>query len=112
MDILQYPFDSQLILRTKKKIRRELLTDGRSRIKKKVAILGGSTTAEIRNMLDLFLLDQGIEAEFYESEYNRYWQDVMFDEYPKPVTAPSYRTILRNPGTGFWATGMFRTNTD
>ena len=80
MDILQYPFDSQLILRTKKKIRRELLADGRSRIKKKVAILGGSTTAEIRNMLDLFLLDQGIEAEFYESEYNRYWQDVMFDE--------------------------------
>ena len=80
MDILQYPFDSQLILRTKKKIRRELMADGRSRIKKKVAILGGSTTAEIRNMLDLFLLDQGIEAEFYESEYNRYWQDVMFDE--------------------------------
>ena len=80
MDILQYPFDSQLILRTKKKIRRELLADGSSRIKKKIAILGGSTTAGIRDMLDLFLLDQGIEAEFYESEYDRYWQDVMFDE--------------------------------
>ncbi len=80
MDILQYPFDSQLILRTKKKIRRELLADGSSRLKKKIAILGGSTTAGIRDMLDLFLLHQGIEAEFYESEYNRYWQDVMFDE--------------------------------
>lgn len=79
MEILQYPFDSQLILRMKKKIRRELLADGSSRIKKKIAILGGSTTAGIRDMLDLFLLHQGIEAEFYESEYNRYWQDVMFE---------------------------------
>ena len=78
MEILQYPFDSQLILRTKKKIRRELLAEDTRRIHKKIAILGGSTTAEIRAVLDLFLLDQGIEAEFYESEYNSYWQDVMF----------------------------------
>lgn len=79
METLEYPFDSQLILRTKKKIRRELLADGSSRIRKKIAILGGSTTSEIRDMLELFLLDQGIEAEFFESDYNRYWQDVMFD---------------------------------
>ena len=79
MDILQYPFDSQLILRKKKKIRRELLEDNSTRIHKRVAILGGSTTTGIREILDLFLLHQGIQAEFYESEYNRYWQDVMFD---------------------------------
>lgn len=79
MDKLKYPFDSQLILRTKKKIRRELLAGKSARIQKKIAILGGSTTAEIRDILDLFLLDLGIEAEFYESEYNNYWQDVMFD---------------------------------
>ena len=84
MDILKYPFDAQLILRTKKKIRRELLADKSTRIQKKIAILGGSTTSEIRDMLDLFLLDQGIEAEFYESEYNNYWQDVMFDN-PKLI---------------------------
>ena len=80
MEILQYPFDSQLILRKKKKIRRELLDDNTNRIHKKVAILGGSTTSEVRDILELFLLDQGIQAEFYESEYNRYWQDVMFDD--------------------------------
>ena len=79
MEGLQYPFDSQLILRTKKKIRRELLSEPGKRIQKKVAILGGSTTAEIRNILELFLLDAGIEPVFYESEYNQYWQDVMFD---------------------------------
>ncbi|MBQ6342596.1 MAG: HAD family hydrolase [Anaerolineaceae bacterium] len=80
MEVLQYPFDSQLILRTKKKIRRELLAADVQRLHKKIAILGGSTTAEIHAILDLFLLDQGIEPEFYESEYNNYWQDVMFAE--------------------------------
>ena len=29
-------------------------------------------------MLDLFLLNYGIEPTFYESEYNRYWQDAVF----------------------------------
>ena len=78
MEGLKYPFDSQLILRTKKKIRRELLAENEQRIRKHIAVLGGSTTSEIRNILELFLLDQGIEPVFYESEYNRYWQDVMF----------------------------------
>ncbi len=76
---LQYPFDSQLILRTKKKLRRELLAQPGKRIQKRIAILGGSTTAEIRNILELFLLDAGIEPVFYESDYNQYWQDIMFD---------------------------------
>ena len=80
MEMLQYPFDAQLLLRKKKGIRRQLLESGQNRIHKNIAILGGSTTAEIRDMLELFLLDMGIEARFYESEYNRYWQDVMFDE--------------------------------
>ena len=78
MEGLKYPFDSQLILRAKKKIRRELLAENEQRIRKHIAVLGGSTTSEIRNILELFLLDQGIEPVFYESEYNRYWQDVMF----------------------------------
>ena len=64
MESLQYPFDSQLILRMKKKIRRELLSEDVRRVPKKIAILGGSTTAEIRSVLELFLLDQGIEPAF------------------------------------------------
>ena len=80
MESLKYPFDSQLILRTKKKIRRELLASDIKRMQKKIAVLGGSTTAAITEILELFLLDQGIEPSFYESDYNRYWQDVMFDD--------------------------------
>ena len=79
MESLKYPFDSQLILRTKKKIRRELLASDTKRIQKKIAVLGGSTTAEITAILELFLLDEGIEPVFYESDFGRYWQDVMFD---------------------------------
>ena len=80
MEVLQYPFDSQLILRTKKKIRRELLASGAGRVPKRIAILGGSTTAEIRDMLELFLLDAGIEPSFYESAFGRYREEILFDE--------------------------------
>lgn len=81
---LEYPFDSDYILKKSKRIRRELLAQaepengGKKFLKKKIAVLGGSTTHDIVRILDLFLLDQGIQAEFYESEYAQYWQDAMF----------------------------------
>ncbi len=78
MKELLYPFDNSLLIKTKKKLKRALLADGSVRIKKKIAVLGGSTTSDIIAMLDVFLLEQGIEAEFYESEYAQYWQDAVF----------------------------------
>ena len=78
MKELMYPFDSQYILKNRKKIKKELMSDGSVRIKKKIAVLGGSTTNDIVSVLDIFLFDSGIEAEFYQSEYNRYWEDAMF----------------------------------
>lgn len=78
MKELEYPFDSKYITKKKKSLRRQLLADGSKRINKKIAILGGSTTNEIMLCLELFLLNQGIEPSFYESEYNMYWQDAMF----------------------------------
>ncbi len=66
---LNYPFDAHTLLRKKKAIRRELL-QGSNYIDKNIAILGGSTTAEIRDMLELFLLQDGIRPKFYESEYD------------------------------------------
>ena len=45
----------------------------------RIAILGGSTTAEVKSMLELFLLAQGIQPTFYESGYNRYCEDVLFE---------------------------------
>lgn len=78
MKQLEYPFDAENIIKKKKAIRRELLEEKVPRITKRIAILGGSTTRDIRNILELFLLNCGIAPEFYESEYNMYWQDVMF----------------------------------
>ena len=75
---LEYPFDSEWILKKSKSIRRTLLSDGTARLKKRIAVLGGSTTHDIVRILDLFLLNHGIEAEFYESEYGMYWEDAMF----------------------------------
>jgi FkbH-like protein len=72
------PFSEQLLLK-RKKIKKELLSQQLDWLDKKIAILGGSTTHDIKDMLELFLLYHGIRVEFYESEYNQYWQEVMFD---------------------------------
>lgn len=79
MKELEYPFDSEFILKKSKKLRRELLENETVRLKKKIAVLGGSTTHDIIRILELFLLDQGIEPEFYESEYGQYFQEAMFE---------------------------------
>jgi FkbH-like protein len=76
--LLTYPFDSERILAQRKRIRRELLEQGSEWLDKRLAILGGSTTHDIRDVLELFLLSHGIRCEFYESEYAQYWQDGIF----------------------------------
>lgn len=79
MKELDYPFDAELLRKRKKKLRRQLWTDDSMQyIEKKVAILGGQTTEDIRQMLELFLLNYGIKPSFYESEYNQYYEDGMF----------------------------------
>ncbi|MBQ1517511.1 MAG: HAD-IIIC family phosphatase [Clostridia bacterium] len=78
MKELEYPFDSAYIIKKRKSLKRVLLSDGTTRLKKKIAVLGGSTTNDIIAITELFLLDAGIEPEFYQSEYAQYWQDAMF----------------------------------
>lgn len=78
MQELMYPFDSNYILMKKKKIKKELLNSNTSFIEKRIAILGGSTTNEIKNILELFLLNHGIKPTFYESEYNMFFEDAVF----------------------------------
>lgn len=75
---LEYPFDSEYILKKSKFLKKKLLEDGSNRIEKKIAVLGGSTTHDVVRIMELFLLNQGINPVFYESEYARYWEDAMF----------------------------------
>lgn len=78
MQELQYPFDAEYLMSNKRRIKRRLLSEKDNYIEKKVAILGGSTTTAIKDMLELFLLNYGIKAIFYESGYNRYYEDAIF----------------------------------
>ena len=66
------------ILRKRQAIKRELLKQT-NLVPVRIALLGGSTTNEIKSMLEIFLLAQGIEPVFYESGYNRYFEDVLFE---------------------------------
>ncbi len=78
--LLKYPFNPSTILRKKRAIKKQLIAkSGQAFLSKKIAILGGSTTFEIKEILELFLLRQGIQPSFYESEYNKYFEDVMFE---------------------------------
>ena len=92
MKELEYPFDSEYILKKSKKIKRQLLESGQAGqtafLQKKIAVLGGSTTHDIIRVLEVFLLHHGIEPVFYESEYAQYWQDVMFDNPELTAFAP------------------------
>lgn len=92
MKELEYPFDPEWILKKKKALRRELLQNTQQTfLEKKIAILGGSTTRDIRDILELFLLNYGIRPCFYESEYNQYYADGMF---PNPALEEFHPDIL------------------
>jgi FkbH-like protein len=77
--LLDQPLNSEWIMRKKKSIRRSL--EGRPvLIQKKIAILGGSTTHEVCEILDLFLRKNGIAASFYQSDFGQYEQDILSEE--------------------------------
>ncbi|MBR2284005.1 MAG: HAD-IIIC family phosphatase [Ruminococcus sp.] len=78
MKELEYPFDPALIMRRRRAIKKALLEDGSSRIKKRIAVLAGSTADDVVSVMELFLLDSGIEPEFYISDYNRFYEDAVF----------------------------------
>lgn len=66
---------------------------------KKIAVLGGSTTKDIVQLMELFLLNYGIAPVFYESEYNQYFEDAMFPNPELERFAPDiiyFHTSSRN----------------
>lgn len=77
--IFTYPYDNDLLLRKQKRIRRELLArDSIEYVEKRIAFLSGSTIDDIKNILELFLLNAGIRPQFYQSDYNKYYEDAVF----------------------------------
>lgn len=76
--LLELPLNASTIMKKKKSIKRELMQE-ENFIDLRVAILGGSTTSEIKAVLELFLLEAGIKPIFYESEYNKWYEDAVFE---------------------------------
>ncbi|MFJ7699424.1 HAD-IIIC family phosphatase [Lysinibacillus fusiformis] len=78
MEVLDYPFDSEYILKKKRSIKKLLLERG-NLIEKKIAILSGSTVGELQNILELFLLKHGIKPIFYQGSYNRFYEETVYE---------------------------------
>ena len=74
------PFDPKSILRKKKGLKRKLMENSNF-LEKRICVVGGSTTSEIIDILDLFLLDAGIKASFFQGEFNGYFEELI---YPNP----------------------------
>jgi len=67
---------SALLLQKRKSLRRELLqSPGLKDLR--VAVLGGSTTNELVDLLELLLLADGFRPEIYQSDYNRYFEEAV-----------------------------------
>lgn len=103
---LCFPFDSDEIMRSKKKLLRRILEQGGG-TPLRIAVLGGSTTSDIIKVLELFLRNRGIAPTFYESEYAQYWSDAVFgnselDEFKPEVVFihTTSRNIEEKPTVG------------
>ena len=108
MDPFAYPLDTATILQKKRSLKRTLLEQP-GLIEKKVALLSGSTIGEIKNILELFLLRQGIKPVFYEGGYGLFFENLVFDDGSLAAFAPDLiyiHTSVRNlklwpnPGDG------------
>lgn len=65
MKELEYPFDPEYIIKKKKSLKKQFLADENTKyIDKKIAVLGGETTENIKLVLELFLLNYGIRPDF------------------------------------------------
>jgi FkbH-like protein len=77
-EILSPPFDVPKITAKRKQIKRSLRAQVAT-VPLRVAVLGGSTTAELVSILDLFLLREGFDAVFYECGYGRFYEEAVVD---------------------------------
>lgn len=74
---LTYPFDASFILRKKHSLKKQLV-DTEIKTNKKIAILCGSTVGELQDIIELFLLNNGIKPTFWQGDYNRYYEEALF----------------------------------
>lgn len=103
MKCLEYPFDSDYILQKKRALKREMSSSDAAFIEKRIAILSGVTVGDISNVLELFLLNYGIKPTFHIGQYNRFYEDVIFENQELKNFSPDIiviHTTARNLSDG------------
>src|SRR6267378_928672 len=112
LQILSQPFDIAKISAKRKQIKRLLLTQTAS-VPLRIAVLGGSTTSELMDILELFLLRDGFAPVFHESEYGRFYEEAVLHNHVlrefKPDVAivhTSSRNIRHFPDAAEEKTGV------
>ncbi len=93
-----WPLDVAATARNAKRLAREL--SGQAGLRDiRIAVLGGSTANEILLFLELMLLERGFKPSFWQSEYNKYWEDGVFGNFELAAFAPDIvyvHTTIRN----------------
>jgi len=77
--MLEYPFDAEAIMRSRRSLKKQLQQGGPF-FDKKIALLSGSTIGDMKGVLELFLLDFGIQPVFHEGDYGRYSEEILYDD--------------------------------
>ncbi len=109
---LEYPFSVEEISRTRLKLKR-LLSQKPGLTPLRVALCGGITTSEIRAFMELLLLKEGFHPTFFESEYNKYFEDILVDDSELRTFSPeliwictSGKNILKVPSLNLEEAGV------
>lgn len=91
------------LIRKRRSLRRELVArDGLRPLR--IAVLGGSTTNELVDLWELFLLHEGFAPVFHQSEYGQFYEEAVLHTDALKAFAPdlvyvhtSYRNVLSAP---------------
>jgi len=104
MKELEYPFEAEKILAKRMKLKKSLTEKDALFLPVKIAVIGGSSTKDIKEILELFLLNYGIKPRFYEGEYNRFYEEAVFENHEMEQFHPEIvyihttnRNIFRYP---------------
>lgn len=86
MNLDKYPLEE--FLQKRRGLRRRLAADGGLQ-PVRIAVLGGTTTNEVVDFLEVFLLAAGFQPVFHQSEYNRFYEDAVLDPTDLIAFAPN-----------------------
>ena len=78
--VFEYPFTAKELFTQRKSLKRKFQANlEKSTEKLKIAVLGGSTTTDLIQVIELMFLNSGVAVEIFESEYNRFKEIALYD---------------------------------